>query len=530
MTRQKHLKQRIRERQAKTGESFTTARVHVLAQLKACEVPPRAPGGVEVVPSLASQRHAGPPVEQQVTVNTALHSWAARHRQDRAALQQMEEIAIQNAGRTIDLDKLAACAKAVLITEMIDGTPRRDRPYTKLPGDAMRLETVGDELEIVPSDTTPMSWTLVKEALEVASAFSGGAEWQIQPIWPIGRLTGATAKARKAAVRFLRIAGARVLVSVRPTCEDEQAEPGRATVPATASVVGRAQSKADGELAALNAHLGGSQACELIERADDLQGGTADGLYAEAERLLAAALQNDASNCTMLCSMGKLRLSQARGAAEQMVPQLLDDALLWFERASTIKADFFMAKVGHGDVHLEMSRRDPSQREVHLIAAIRGYKSALLMRNDLYLARVGLGNAYLEEARHRGGRGAKALLMDSAREFAAALALKPSLYRAQVGLGDVLVEQSKTLPPATAQTALASAWNHYQQALQLRPSLYAALCGCGDVELERARRGEPPGTSVSRASAIAMYERALTIHPTSYRAANGRRAAMDASP
>ena len=90
------------------------------------------------------------------------------------------------------------------------------------------LETIGDELEIIPSDSTPMSWTLVKEALEVASAFSGEADWQIQPIRPIGRLTGATAEARKAALRFLRIAGARVLVSVRPTYEDEQAEPGPA--------------------------------------------------------------------------------------------------------------------------------------------------------------------------------------------------------------------------------------------------------------------------------------------------------------
>ena len=353
--------------------------------------------------------------------------------------------------------------------------------------------------------------------------FSGSAEYAIEQGMRAGTLFGATAQARNAAVRFLRLAGARVIVEVRREGTDSSA----VASPAVPSIQSRPT--ADGGLAALNALADGHRARDLINQADDLHGPAAERLYSEAERLLAAALQEEASSCTMLSTMGKLRLSQARGAAPQGALQLLDDALGWFDRALSIKTDFFVAKVGRGDVLLEMSRRNPPQSEAHLVAAIRDYKAALQIRSDLYLARVGLGNAYLEEARHRGGGEATKLLMDSKREFGAALELKPSLYRALVGLGDVLLEQSKTFPLTKADTALASAWNHYQQALELRPSLYSALCGCGDVELERARRGETASAGSYRASAISMFERALAIQPSSYRAATGRRAALDAS-
>lgn len=497
--------------------------MNVLAQLKAQLVPRQKLSGDGVLKAAkATVTH------KSTMVVTSLASWVAGHRLDAAALEQLEARAITDSGRSVDLDNLVACAKAVLIAEVIDGIPRRLRPYTQIPADAMRVEAIGDELEIIPSDSTPVSATLVREAFEVAAAFSSGAGGQIEPIWSVGRLTKATAQGRKAAVRFLRLAGARVLVSVRPGIEEASSILSVDTNSASDNPDHFVE-RTSGQLDVLTAHSGGIRASDLIDQADDLHGPAAERLYSEAERLLTVALQQEASSCTMLSTMGKLRLSQARGAAEQEALQLLDDALRWFDRALSIKTDFFVAKVGRGDVLLEMSRRNPPQRETHLVAAIRDYKAALQIRSDLYLARVGLGNAYLEEARNRGGGVATKLLMDSKREFGAALELKPSLYRALVGLGDVLVEQSKTLPLAKTDTALASAWNHYQQALKLRPSLYSALCGCGDVELERARRGEAASAGPSRASAISLYERALAIQPSSYRAANGRRAALDAS-
>lgn len=523
MTQHKHLKQLIRERQKKTGETYSTARMNVLAQLKAQLVPRQNSSGDGVLPAAkAAATH------KSTMVVTSLASWVAGHRLDAAALEQLEARAITDSGRSVDMDKLAACAKAVLIAEMIDGIPRRLRPYTEIPADAMRVEAIGDELEVIPSDSTPVSETLVQEALEVAAAFSGGAEWQIDPIWPVGRLTKATALGRKAVVRFLRLAGARVLVSVHPGIEE---------APSTLSTNRNSASdnpdhvveRTSGQLDALAAHAGGIRARDLIEQAEDFHGPEAERRYTEAEQLRTAALHKEASNCTMLCSMGKLRLSQARGATEPSARQHLEDALHWFERAVSVKSDFFMARVGRGDVQLDLSRCDSQQPDAYLSAAIRDYQAALQIRGDLYLARVGLGNAYLAQARHQSGDGAARQLMASQREFEAALELKPSLYRALVGLGDVLVERSKMSAQAQALTALASAWKHYQHALQLRPSLVSALCGCGDVELERSRRSEAASAGSYRASAVSMFERALAIQPSSDRAATGRRAALDAS-
>lgn len=217
MTQQKHLKQRIRQRQQKTGENYTTARSQVLAQLKKTRgslqpqdtlVSSRALTGAKAEPASPSTvdvpTHAAPA--------TSLEAWVQRNRLDAEPLRQLEQTAnriVQGVMHT-DMSMLAACAKAVLISEMVDRAPRRHR-YPQLPCEALRVTDEHGELEITPSDYTPMSGDLVHHALEVAAAFSG-EDCQILDNWPVGRLSGATPQGRKAAVRFLRLMGARVIV------------------------------------------------------------------------------------------------------------------------------------------------------------------------------------------------------------------------------------------------------------------------------------------------------------------------------
>lgn len=440
---------------------------------------------------------------------STLKDWIARHRLDAEALRKLEQSMWPGIGHPIDMTKLADCAKAVLINERIDGaTPWRS--YQSLPCETMEVDARDDRLVIIPADFTPTSECLVREALAVAQAFSGKAAWQIAPGSLVGTLDGATARARKAAVRFLRIAGARVRVSVTKTPPDPPEE------------------RVSPDQISINAQMAGQRARALIDQADELHGPAAESRYAEAERVLLTALQVEKSSCAMLCDMGRLRLRRARAADEQHAFDLLTDAIDWFKRALSTKADFFMAWIGRGDARLEISRQRPQQREIHLANAIADYEAALRIREDLYLARIGLGNAYLEDARWQDDDQADRLLMDAEHEFELALAGQPSLYRAQVGLGDVFVERAKRLPFDEAEALLTSAWHRYQQALQLRPSLYTALCGCADVELERARRAGSE-TEASPARALALYERALAIQPNSYRAASGRRAALEAS-
>lgn len=239
MTRRKHLKRRIRDRKRKTGESYTTAKKHILAR-RTADVPPlpqaqeaqppqpqeaQLPQPQEALPSasisnngaaaLTSAQAIEPATRELTTPPFPLQDWIKRHRLDEEALQRLEKEAIRavDGGRHINTDKLAACAKAVLISELIDGAPRRDR-YPELPCDALHVTDEYSELEIFPSDHTPVSEDLIRNALEVAAAFSDGEDWEILSYWSSGHISGATPRARKAAVRFLRLMGAKVNVSV----------------------------------------------------------------------------------------------------------------------------------------------------------------------------------------------------------------------------------------------------------------------------------------------------------------------------
>lgn len=174
------------------------------------------------------------------------------------------------------------------------------------------------------------------------------------------------------------------------------------------------------------------------------------GRAAEAEQLLTAATQEDASVAAYHDNLGSALAAQGR----------IGEAAAAHWRAVKLKPDFAAAHFNLANA-LDAAGRDEAEK---------AFRAALVLRPDYFKAWFNLGNARERRGRHR----------EAAAAFACAVALEPTQPDAHTNLSDAL----------SATGDLAGALKHQRAAVALRPDDANAHYNLGVVLQQSAKYEE----------------------------------------